>query len=90
MRSFLSKTFVREKRRLNKFKHQLDIGAFGFDTVLNQYKSWRGNVARKVHKSSKSHGKIMYANHKSIRSLDKYFKQLFWKELKENNIKLDF
>ena len=44
----------------------------------------------KVHKSSKSHGKTMYANHKSIRSLDKYFKQLFWKELKENNIKLDF
>lgn len=90
IRSFLSKTFVREKRRFNKFRHQLDIGVFGFDTVLNQYKSWRGNVARKVHKSSKSHGKTMYANHKSIRSLDKYFKQLFWKELKENNIKLDF
>lgn len=90
IRSYLSKTFIREKRRLYKFRHQLDNDVFKFDTVLNQYKSWRGNVARKVHKSSKSHGKTIYSNHKSIRSLDKQFKSLFWRELRDNNIKLDF
>lgn len=61
----VNKTITRERRRLKKFRHLMDIGKMTFDQILNAYKSWKGSIKRRG---------MCYT---SIMSLDKLFNELF-------------
>ncbi len=56
--------FIRERRKLKRFKNLLDKGLIEFHDIEEQYKSWKGNIKK-------------YDCHKSLRSLDKLFDDLF-------------
>ena len=61
----VNKTITRERRRLKKFRHLLDISKMTFDQILNAYKSWKGSI---------KHRGMCYT---SIKNLDKLFDELF-------------
>ena len=75
-RSYLAKTFIRERRKLKKFKKKLDAGELTMETIESQYRSWRGHVMRKRNKKSKN-AKPIYDNWQAVQITDKLFKELF-------------
>ena len=60
----VKKGFVREKRKLRKFKKLLDNGEMNYLDIEEQYKSWRGNIAK-------------YDCHRALLNTDKLFNELF-------------
>lgn len=66
-------TFVREKRKLKSFKRMLDNGQMTFRDIQEQYKSWRGNL-------------LKYDCHRTLRSVDALFNDLFIKKDIENKV----
>ena len=46
-----NKTFVRERRRLKKFKHLLDAGRITLKQIVTAYTSWRGTVKRHANRA---------------------------------------
>lgn len=76
VRSFTAQTFTRERRKLKKYRRMLDTGELDYKTIEQQYRSWRGHVARKKNKNSKN-GKPIYSNWKSLQQMDKLYKELF-------------
>lgn len=66
-------TFVREKRKLKSFKRMLDNGQMTFKDIQEQYKSWRGNL-------------LKYDCHRTLRSVDALFNDLFIKKDIENKV----
>lgn len=60
----VKKGFVREKRKLRKFKKLLDNGEMNYLDIQEQYKSWRGNIAK-------------YDCHRALLNTDKLFNELF-------------
>lgn len=75
-RSYTAKTFIRERRKLKKFKKKLDAQELTMETIEAQYRSWRGHVMRCRNKQSKN-AKPMYSNWKAVQTTDKLFKELF-------------
>ena len=75
-RSYTAKTFIRERRKLKKFKKKLDAHELTMETIEAQYRSWRGRVMRCRNKQSKN-AKPMYSNWKAVQTTDKLFKELF-------------
>lgn len=75
-RSYLAKTFIRERRKLKKFKKKLEAGELTMETIESQYRSWRGHVMRKRNKKSKN-SKPIYDNWQAVQITDKLFKELF-------------
>lgn len=46
-------TFVRERRKLKKFKTKMINGDIEFKDIENQYRSWRGTVTRRGYKNKR-------------------------------------
>lgn len=65
--------FIRERRKLKKFRKMLDNKMIPYEIISNQYKSWRGNITR----SRKGNKKPIYKNWKQVHRMDKLFNQLF-------------
>lgn len=57
-------TITRERRRLKKYKHLLDIGKMSYKDIEMAYRSWRGNA-------------LKYHAYHSVKNLDKLFDDLF-------------
>lgn len=55
---------VRERRKLKSFKRMLDNNEITFKEIEEQYKSWRGNIAR-------------FDCHRTLLNMDKLFNDLF-------------
>ena len=55
---------VRERRKLKSFKKMLDNNEMTFNEIEEQYKSWRGNIAK-------------YDCHRTLLNMDKLFNDLF-------------
>lgn len=55
---------VRERRKLKSFKKMLDNNEMTFNEIEEQYKSWRGNIAK-------------YDCHRTLLNIDKLFNDLF-------------
>lgn len=64
--SLSSDTFKREAIKLRKFKKLYLNKKLILDTIISQFKSWRGSVTRK-----------QFHNHKAVKQLDNLFFQLF-------------
>ncbi|MBE5917533.1 MAG: Reverse transcriptase (RNA-dependent DNA polymerase) [Pseudobutyrivibrio ruminis] len=75
-RSYLAETFIRERRKLKKFKKKLDRGDLTMEEIESQYRSWKGHILRQKNKNSKN-GKPIYNNVKAVKITDKLFKELF-------------
>ena len=57
-------TITRERRRLKKYKHLLDIGKMSYKDIEMAYRSWRGNA-------------LKYNSYHSVKNLEKLFDYLF-------------
>ena len=75
-RSYLAEAFIRERRKLKKFKKKLDSGELTMEAIEDQYRSWRGHIVRRKNKNSKN-SKPIYSNEKAVQITDKLFKELF-------------
>ena len=64
--SLCSDTFKREAIKLRKFKKLYLNKRLTLDTIISQFKSWRGSVTRK-----------QFYNYKAVKQLDNLFFQLF-------------
>ena len=64
--SLSSDTFKREAIKLRKFKKLYSNKKITLNTIISQFKSWRGSVTRK-----------QFHNQKAIKQLDNLFFQLF-------------
>ena len=74
--SLSSDTFKREAIKLRKFKKLYLNKRLTLDTIISQFKSWRGSVTRK-----------QFHNQKAVKQLDNLFFQLFnlkYEDLKKN------
>lgn len=60
----VKKNFIRERRKLKSFKNLLDKGLIDFHDIEEQYKSWKGNIAK-------------YDCHRALLNTDKLFNELF-------------
>ena len=58
------KTLTRERRKLRKLKQKLNQNKITLAEIKEQYKSWRGNIAK-------------YNSYKSVRAMDALYKSLF-------------
>lgn len=58
------KSFVRERRKLKKFRKLLDEGKMTFHDIDNQYHSWRGTIEK-------------IAPYRSLKSMDDLYAELF-------------
>ena len=56
--------FIRERRKLKKFKNLLNKGEMTYKEIEEQYKSWRGNIKK-------------YDCHRTLMNIDKLFDDLF-------------
>ena len=65
------RTFVREKRRLKKLCHKAELGIIKYDDVAQQYRSWRGNLCK-------------YDAHRSIRAMDRFYREVITDGTKRN------
>ena len=74
--SLCSDTFKREAIKLRKFKKLYLNKRLTLDTIISQFKSWRGSVTRK-----------QFYNYKAVKQLDNLFFQLF--NLKYEDLKND-
>ena len=72
--SMCSDTFRREAVKIKKFKKLYLSQKLTLDTIISQFKSWRGSVTRK-----------QFHNHKTVKQLDNLFFQLF--DLKYEDLK---
>lgn len=63
----VKKSFVRERRKLKKFKNLLDSGQMTYREIEEQYKSWRGNIKK-------------FDCHRTLINMDKLFDELFKKD----------
>ena len=64
--SLCSDTFKREAVKLRKFKKLYLNKRLTLDTIISQFKSWRGSVTRR-----------QFHNYKAVKQLDNLFFQLF-------------
>ena len=64
--SLCSDTFKREAIKLRKFKKLYLNKRLTLDTIISQFKSWRGSVTRR-----------QFHNYKAVKQLDNLFFQLF-------------
>ena len=64
--SLCSDTFKREAIKLRKFKKMYLNKRLTLDTIISQFKSWRGSVTRR-----------QFHNYKAVKQLDNLFFQLF-------------
>ena len=74
--SLCSDTFKREAVKLRKFKKLYLNKRLTLDTIISQFKSWRGSVTRR-----------QFHNYKAVKQLDNLFFQLF--NLKYEDLKND-
>ena len=58
-------TFIREKRKIKKFRHNYDEKIMPLDDIVNAYLGWRGSV------------KKYKANKESLQSTDQLFRKVF-------------
>ena len=58
-------TFIREKRKIKKFRHKYDEKIMPLDDIVNAYLGWRGSV------------KKYKANKESLQSTDQLFRKVF-------------
>lgn len=61
----IAKTLTRERRRLKKFKHLLEIGQMTYKQIEGCYKSWRGSILKRG------------VSYKSLKRTDNLFNELF-------------
>lgn len=61
----IAKTLTRERRRLKKFKHLLEIGQMTYKQIEGCYKSWRGSILKRG------------VSYKSLKRTDDLFNELF-------------
>lgn len=59
---------VRERRKLKKLRKKLDDKIIQLNSILESYKSWRGNVEK-------------YDSHRSLQSMDRLFLKLYGEEM---------
>lgn len=71
-RYYDSERFIREERKLKKYKEMLHSGLIDYKTIENQYKSWRGNIIRK-----RKNGNYYYCVKDSLKRTDDLYNTLF-------------
>lgn len=81
------KNIVRQRRKLKKFKQWYDNGKMTLASIQQSYQSWRSSIMPNKNKKrkKKQRYKIQCNATRTLRSMDRLFVQLFYKEKRMEN-----
>ena len=81
------KNIVRQRRKLKKFKQWYDEGKMTLASIKQSYQSWRSSIMpnKKKKKAKKQKFKIQCNAKRTLKSMDRLFIQLFYKEKRMEN-----
>lgn len=81
------KNIVRQRRKLKKFKQWYDDGKMTLASIQQSYQSWRSSIMpnKKKKRAKKQRYKIQCNAKRTLKSMDRLFRQLFYKEKRMEN-----
>lgn len=81
------KNIVRQRRKLKKFKQWYDDGKMTLASIQQSYQSWRSSIMpnKKKKRAKKQRYKIQCNAKRTLKSMDRLFRQLFYNEKRMEN-----